>query len=47
MPVARRIGVDTLDACNGKTTDGKYSYHATKSYPYFLSCYAGTAIVNR
>jgi YHYH protein len=37
-----------LDACNGMTTaDGKYAYYATKSYPYFMGCYVGTATSNR
>ena len=40
-------GGSPLDACNGMTTNGNYAYYATKSYPYFIGCYAGTATANR
>ena len=38
----------TLDKCNGKTdANGNYAYYATKTYPYYLACYTGTATSNR
>ena len=33
-----------LDQCNGRTgPDGTYRYHVTKTFPYIIGCYRGTA----
>ena len=32
------------DKCNGRERpDGTYAYYATRSFPYYLGCYTGTA----
>jgi len=35
----------TLDQCNGAVVDGKYTYFATDSYPFFPRCFKG--VVNQ
>lgn len=34
-------GSGTLDACNGASVNGTYTYFATASYPYFPRCFKG------
>lgn len=39
-------GAGDLDRCNGRTRpDGSYAYYATETFPYFLACYHGVAVV--
>ncbi len=36
-----RAGTGTLDACNGMTVNGVYTYFATDTYPFFPRCFKG------
>jgi hypothetical protein len=36
-----KAGSGTLDECNGGKVNGKYTYFATDTYPYFPRCFKG------
>lgn len=37
-----QAGSGNLDECNGATVDGKYTYFATDSFPFFPRCFKGS-----
>ncbi|XP_013402254.1 uncharacterized protein LOC106167905 [Lingula anatina] len=39
----REVTADDLDECHGREVNGKYRYHVTKEWPYFLGCFKGAA----
>ncbi|XP_070561821.1 uncharacterized protein [Ptychodera flava] len=38
------LAEDDLDDCGGRYVDGKYRYHVTSFYPYWIGCYKGNIL---